>query len=300
MAKVLVVGLNPAWQSILDFKALRFGEVNRAHDAKRLASGKGINTAKVLNRLGHEVWLLQILGGANGRRCLEAVENLGIRSVAAWAETETRQCITLLDGVTGLATEIIEPFHVGKAGLDQELLANLPVDADTFAGLAICGTIPAGVSETIYDELLARYPTAISVVDAWQGIQSKSLSKATCLKMNVDELGAVESRLGRELPSVQGPFWAITAGASQAFLNKDGKTLTRFSIPKLTNAINPIGAGDTVTGGMLHHLLQGVDTAEAFRRSLAMGTASCLDRMPSEFAEADYERLLPLVKMTHV
>ena len=74
MAKILVVGLNPAWQKVLCFRDFRPGEVNRAVSLDALASGKGINTAKVLRRLGHEVWLLQILGGDNGRRCQEACE----------------------------------------------------------------------------------------------------------------------------------------------------------------------------------------------------------------------------------
>ena len=97
MAKILVAGLNPAWQKILEFGKLVVGEVNRAQSLVQLGSGKGMNAAKVLRRLGHEVHLLQVLGGSNGQRCLVACQSLDIRSVHAWTEEETRQCLTLVD-----------------------------------------------------------------------------------------------------------------------------------------------------------------------------------------------------------
>ena len=86
MAPILVVGLNPAWQKILEFEVLEPGEVNRARSLVQLASGKGMNAAKVLRRLGHEVHLLQVLGGSNGQRCLEGCMSLGIRSLHAWVD----------------------------------------------------------------------------------------------------------------------------------------------------------------------------------------------------------------------
>jgi sugar/nucleoside kinase (ribokinase family) len=60
---------------------------------------------------------------------------------------------------------------------------------------------------------------------------------------------------------------------------------------------NPIGAGDTVTAGVLHHLLEGLPPAEAFRRGLALGSASCLKFQPADYADGDYARLLPLTEL---
>lgn len=307
MSKVLVVGLNPAWQKVLEFPALRLGEVNRARAGQSLASGKGFNTAKVLSRLGHEVWLLQVLGGANGRRCLEACEALGIRSVAAWVDEETRECLTLLengessgkdDGVgVKAATEIIEPFAISKPGLDRELLAELPAAPDAFEAVAVCGTIPAGLSADIYGDLLARYAPKVSVVDAWQGLDASSLAKVSCAKMNAEELGMLKQRVGYAFADPSGPLFAITAGPGEAYMLRGGRTLARYAPPRLDAVVNPIGAGDTVTAGLVHHLTQGCAAPEAFRRALAMGSASCLNRLPAEYAEADYLRLLAMVEM---
>jgi tagatose 6-phosphate kinase len=297
MARILVAGLNPAWQTVLGFDAFMPGEVNRAGSIANLASGKGLNAAKVLGRLGHEVWLLQILGGANGRRCLEGCESLGIRSVAAWVDEETRQCLTLLDKRTGTATEIIEPFRVDKPGLDSELMAELPSDPLAFDAIALCGSIPSGVSGDIYIDLLSRYRPGVSVVDAWQGLDPQSLAKATCVKVNAGELAALRRETGTDDKGLGGPLFAVTAGAGEAYMLRQGKVLARFVPPRLSASVNPIGAGDAVTAGLVHFLAAGLDAPEAFRRALAIGSASCLDPMPAQYSESDFQRLLPLVEM---
>jgi fructose-1-phosphate kinase PfkB-like protein len=311
MAEILVVGLNPAWQTILGFRDFHPGEVNRAHSAESLASGKGINAAKVLARLGHRVTVLQILGGDSGRKCLEGCEALGIRSLQAWVKTETRRCLTLLHRdvpvtaagpvtsggsvAPGESTEIIEPFRVEEPGTREALLAALPADPGAFEAVAICGTVPPGAGEGIYDALLERLRPRVSVVDAWQGLRPESLAKATCLKMNQSEYASLKEAVGGQ--ALGEALFLLTSGAGEASVLRRGARIGRLAPPPLPSVANPIGAGDTVTAGVVHHLLSGLDPVEAFRHGLAMGSASCLLRLPAEYREEDVSRLLPLTRV---
>ena len=294
MARILVVGPNPAWQKVLILGALKPGEVNRASQALSLASGKGINTAKVLRRLGHEVDLLQIVGGSNGRRCLEACERLGIRSLHLETPAETRQCITLADG-RGETTEIIEPFRVSLPDAVKALLALLPDDAGAYDAIAMCGTVPDGAGEGLYAAILERLRPRVSVLDAWQGLSAATLARATCVKMNRTEYAALEKRLGAE--SLAGALFLITDGGKIATVQRAGTVNARIQPPGLGSVANPIGAGDTVTAAVVHHLLAGLTPEEAFRRGLALGSASCLKFPPAEYADGDYARLLPLTEL---
>jgi tagatose 6-phosphate kinase len=308
MSKILVVGLNPAWQKVLEFAEFRPGVVNRAKTVSALASGKGINAAKVLRRMGHEVWLLQVLGGENGKRCLEGCEELGIRSLYAWVETETRQCLTLLHGNVGPgsagsgpasaeagATEIIEPFRIREAGVADALLGVLPEEPDFFDAVVVSGTVPPGIGDDIYDSVLDRFDAGVIVIDAWQGLGPESLARATCLKLNQAEFRALTERIG---PQGAGEtLFLITSGDGDASMLRSGNTLARLLPPKLSDVANPIGAGDTVTAGLTHFLLQGLKASEAFRRGLAMGSASCLHPLPAEFTDEDYLALLPQVEL---
>ena len=311
MAKILVVGLNPAWQKVLDFQDFRAGEVNRAKSLSALASGKGINAAKVLRRLGHEVWLLQVLGGENGKRCLEGCEELGIRSLYAWVEAETRQCITLLHGPgpsdgsghpgeftgpgssgPGGTTEIIEPFRVRQAGVGEALLGVLPEDPDFFDAVVVSGSVPSGIDEGLYESILESFQPSVTVIDAWKGLGAAALERATCIKMNQAEFGALAERMGSQ--GAGEALFLITSGGGEASMLRSGNTLARLLPPRLSDLINPIGAGDTVTAGLTHFLLQGLKASEAFRAIPPVQRMASRPMAPPlwEFQRADQGRWL--------
>lgn len=291
MARILVVGPNPAWQKVFVFGEFRPGQVNRASQSLTMASGKGINAAKVLKRLGHEVSVLQILGGINGRRVLEACARMGLASLHAEVPEETRMCVTLADG-RGETSELIEPFRVSAPAVDA-LLALLPREADAFDAIALLGTVPPGAGEGLYDAVLERLRPRVSVIDAWQGVSLPTLAKASCAKMNLSEYGGLAERAAAAgAGTAPEGLFLVTAGAGEARVLRSGVTEARIRPPGLGQVANAIGAGDTVTAGVAHFLLAGLGPTEAFRRALAMGSASCLKFGPAEYAEGDYQRLL--------
>jgi 1-phosphofructokinase len=298
MARILVVGPNPAWQKVFVFGEFRPGQVNRASQSLTLASGKGINAAKVLKRLGHEVSVLQVIGGNNGQRILDACARMGLASLHVDVPEETRMCVTLADG-RGETSELIEPFRI-SAPVVERLLALLPREPEAFDAIALLGTVPPGSGEGLYDAVLDRLRPRVSVIDAWQGVSLPCFAKATCAKMNRAEFGELRARfaeLGKS-PGASGPgsalpgLFLVTSGAGEASVVRAGVTEARIRPPGLGQVANAIGAGDTVTAGVAHFLLAGLSPVEAFRRALAMGSASCLKFAPSEYAEGDYQRLL--------
>jgi fructose-1-phosphate kinase PfkB-like protein len=250
-----------------------------------MASGKGINSAKVLRRLGHEVHLLQVLGGSNGQRCLVACQALDIRSVHAWLEQETRECHTLLDKSQGNATEIIEPFVTETPGLDDILLDALPAQPSAFDALLLAGTIPPGIPASLFSRLLDRFPSAVSLLDAWRGV-GDALTKAAVVKINRAEYGSLPEPL-----RAGGALFLVTDGPREACVLRSGSELARFPVPRLERIVNPIGAGDTVSAATLHFMLAGEEPQAAFRRGLAMGSASCLTLEPAQFSMEDFHRL---------
>src|SRR5207249_1617308 len=93
---ILVVGLSPAWQRTLVFEDFIPGKVNRATRVSEMASGKGVNVARVASILGAPVRLLTVAGGTRGRllKAQLAIQGLDARIVPVKAET--RICQTLL------------------------------------------------------------------------------------------------------------------------------------------------------------------------------------------------------------
>jgi fructose-1-phosphate kinase PfkB-like protein len=291
MAAILVAGVNPAWQHVLSLPSLRPGAVNRARESWSLASGKGINAAKALSRLGHSVSVLQVLAGENGRRCLKDCAAWKLRSLHVRAGGETRSCVTLLSEEDGSATEVVGPFHADEPlRLARRLLRRVPPGA-RFDAVLICGTLPAGFPESLYADLLDRVEASYVVWDSVTGLTNDLLKRIAWIKVNAEEFRRLS------LPeNAAHPAAMITDGASPARVLGSRSADGAYRLPPLRGARNPIGAGDVVTALVADGLLRGLDEETLARRALAFGSASCLSPLPGEFDPARAETLEPEIR----
>ncbi|HAO99685.1 MAG TPA: hypothetical protein DCQ83_06530 [Fibrobacteres bacterium] len=289
MSKILVVGLNPAWQRVLSLGNLQPGSVNRALEFHTLASGKGINAAKVLAKLGHDVSLVQILAGENGNRCLACCESWNLRSLHAWTQGETRVCITLCE-TNGRATEVIEPFSVTESDVSKKLLDEVDVKT-SYDALLVCGTAPPGIPESIYGEILSKVNAPLVIWDSVMGLTFRLLEDISWLKLNREEFVRLSGLMNLSKMPV-----LITEGPKAASVAHSQSSNGNFLLPQLASVRNPIGAGDTVTAALADGFLRGLDEETSIRRSLAFGTASCLTVLPAEWNMDDVESLIPQIR----
>ncbi len=296
MARILVAGLNPAWQKALEFDTLALGQVNRARSKVEFGAGKGLNAARALRRLGNEVSLLQILGGANGRRIEEFCRAEEIHSLGVEVSQETRVCTTVVDLDKGQSSELIEPFQVApEERVEERLLAVLSPYRQCFDALLICGTVPEGMKTEIYLDIHRALNPQVAILDAYKELPKDLLKASHFLKINRREFESLRtsSSIGRDFFS-NGPILLVTDGPRPARLieNQAGRVVGKiFLLPALNNVRNQIGAGDTVTGAFAHFILSGFNVTEAFREALAVGSASCLSLVPGNFREEDRQRI---------
>jgi fructose-1-phosphate kinase PfkB-like protein len=283
VAKVLVAGLNPAWQQVYSLSSLHPDTVQRAESFHALASGKGLNAAKVLARLGHDVSVLQILAGENGRRVHGACPALGIRSLAAWTDGETRVCTTLLGG--GKSIEAIAPFAVGNPSIADELVERGSPD-DRYDALLVCGSIPEGLDAGVYRKIVERAAARLVVWDSVDGLSPEIIPRISWVKLNLSEYDGLARAVWRHAPKRP----ALVTHSSGAEIRNHPEA-GFFNFPPLRNPLNPIGAGDTVTAMLTDGILRGLGAREAASRALAAGTASCMHPLPAEWDPADAERL---------
>ena len=244
MAKILVAGLNPAWQQVFRLPGFRSGAVNRADAFWSLGSGKGLNVARILARHGHEVHLLQVLAGENGRRVRAACEAAGVRSLEVWAEGETRVCATLLR--EGAVDEIIAPFRVDEDSVAERLLElseGASGGSSGYDAMLACGTAPAGLRPDLLADLALRAVAPLLVWDSMAALTPEILPRITWLKVNAEELAALEPSLAA---SSKRPDLFVTDGARAARL-RTGDGSWACVPPRVAAMVNPIGAGDAAT-----------------------------------------------------
>ena len=188
------------------------------------------------------------------------------------------------------ATEIIEPSGEISAEEYENLMTFARMELNSSDALAICGTYPPGIPQTCYADLtvMAASQGKPVLLDTVKGVEPALLAGAEILKINRGEL---LSMTGKETVEEGIRFCfekyplkvaAITAGKEFAVIGTP-KKMTRISVPQISNAINPIGAGDTCAGVFFSEYISGTEPAEAFSRGLCAATASCMTGCPAEF-----------------
>ena len=280
--KVLVLGLNPAWQKILIFEDLVRGKVNRARDLFAFASGKGANFARITERCGNDAVLAQFIGGVTGSRYEENLSrNSSIVQLTQHVDAETRVCTTLLTA-TPDATELIEPSRKVSAENAAALLEKALAVVPECDGVAICGTFPPGVTVDFYLEIakLAKKEGKPLIVDSYKGISPVLHAGVDILKINRRELSALSeeedvfsggNRIRKDFPV---NMLAVTDGPDKAYLFSDDG-FTECPVPFIDKVVNPIGAGDTVSAVLFSEYLDGTPIRAAFDKALKEGSESC-------------------------
>ncbi|MBR2439871.1 MAG: hypothetical protein IKB25_06740 [Lentisphaeria bacterium] len=291
MKQILVSGLNPAWQKTLVFDKLTLDEVNRAKTLHSIASGKGVNFSRAVSLWGKAVSsVLHPLGGVTGKQIIESMGKEGLTSVSITTEAATRTCSTLMSTADGTATEIIEPSGMISAEEYEKLMMAARMEIGSSDALAICGTYPPGIPEQCYADLIsmAAEKGKTVLLDAYKGIGNALFSGVTILKINRGELltmtgkNTIEEGIRACLETYPVEVVAITSGKDQAMIGTREK-ITGIVIPQISNAINPIGAGDTCAGVFLSEYLCGTAPEEAFACGLCAATASCMTDTPAKY-----------------
>jgi len=289
--------LNPAWQKVMELEQLKPGQVNRADSCREFGSGKGLNAAFVLRGLGHQVSLVQVLGGINGKRLRTYCRERGIDSVDIEVRSETRVCSTLIDKATEQVTELIEPFAVEpEEHVEDQILRALEATPGWDA-LVMSGTAPTGLEPGIYVKIARQLKAPLVIIDVVRELTPELLAVAHLVKINAHEF---EQFRGRGLKH---PTTLVTDGPRAARLleDRDGKRREiLYRLPILHGVRNPIGAGDTVTAWLTHELLAGRPVTEAFREALAAGSASCLSLMAGEYDEVKRREIAAGIEMVQL
>lgn len=308
MHPVLCIGLTPALQRTLEFDHLVSGEVNRAREVHLSAAGKGVNVALVLRQLGTPAQVTGFIGGANGRHLIELLEAQGVESDFTPMEAETRICQTLLDLQAGTTTELVEEAPNPPPETWDRFFLELETQLPNMGLAAASGKLPPGADDSVYARM-ARAARTVGIpflLDSWGGPLLAALPERPALvKMSLSELAGTLDCPGlavADLPDAAAVLLKqgaervlVTAGPDAAWF-LDPQQAVRY-VPPRVPARNPIGSGDSVTAGIAHGLLAGLDWADAVRLGIACGTANALTLLPGQL-DADWSALIEHVERT--
>ncbi|MFA7128658.1 MAG: PfkB family carbohydrate kinase [Sphaerochaeta sp.] len=268
---ILCVCLNPTFQSTMLFDSFSLGEVNRAEHHFLDASGKGMNTARILTQLNERTCLLTHLGGNRKDEMLSLCERDKVRVLYADSHSEMRTCTTIISG--GVCTELVqEPYPVGPT-TEQDIRTLFTEALKEAKAVIISGTRAPGYSKHLYsdfvkeakqagkfvlldikgEDLLTSLPHRPDVIKPNLSEFMQTFFGKTISEQADDEalLANVRTKM-QELHQSYGISIVLSRGKQDLYLF-DG---TFSSIPvEHVPIVNTIGCGDTLSAVLTKELL---------------------------------------------
>ncbi|MDN3360016.1 1-phosphofructokinase family hexose kinase [Actinomadura sp. DC4] len=276
----MIVTLTPnlALDVTYELPELRPGHSHRVRAVHARAGGKGVNVARVLRSLGHDVLVLGLAGGPAGEAVRADLDAAGLPHDLAPCAGETRRTVTVVAG--GEATLLREPGPAVTAAEWAAVEARIP-DADV---LVISGSLPPGVEAGAIARLAARDVPVI--VDTSGEALVKAAPHAWAVKPNAEELAAVT---GTDDPVAGARLLrartAVVSLGAEGLLAVTGEEVHRVPAPRVV-AGNPTGAGDAVVAALAAGA--GSPWPELLGHAAALAAAAVLAPVAGSYDSAAY------------
>jgi len=278
---IYTLTLNPSVDYIINVDDIQLGQLNRTKAEAKFPGGKGINVSRLLGSMGVKSIATGFLGGFTGTYVKQALQKEGIETAFVEVEEDTRINIKLK---SSSETEInAQGPEISAHNLQRlkDQIMKLTVDDI----LVLAGSIPSRLPKTIYEDLvkICKETGAEFVVDAEGSILQRVLPyQPFLIKPNHHELGqffdkeitSCEDALyyGKKLVELGAKNVIVSLAEKGAVFINEELALTS-TVPK-GELKSSVGAGDSMVAGFLSKSLNNGDLMEAFRYSVASGSAT--------------------------
>ncbi len=282
---IYTLTLNPAVDRELTVPRLEFDSVLRASESRLDFGGKGFNVSRLLKGMDAASTAIGFVGGRAGELLQDGLQGLGIGTDFVWVPGETRTNVSLVTQSHDHYIKANEKGPLVPAAQQDELLDKIGALARRGDWWVLAGSLPPGVADDFYARivgLLNRNGSQAILDAAGEPFRLGCAQRPCVVKPNAEEARALTG-LPMDTPAelaagaaairrLGAPNVVISMGKAGALLQTaEGTWLTHS--PKIVEK-NPIGAGDSMVGGLVWALTQGIVLKEALGWGVASGAAT--------------------------
>lgn len=306
LARIVTITLNPAVDRTLYFTQFHVGQVNRVGKERLDLAGKGINVAKVIKSLGHDVAVSGFLGRENANIFEDYFQAQKISNHFIKVDGATRVNTKIVDEASGQVSEINFPgIHYGTSDL-QELENVIKQLAEETEFFVLSGSLPEEAPLDIYRkfiEILKSYDCKVFLDTSGGALAEGIKAKPYAIKPNLDELKQLMGHsLEQEIDMLNAVETLISGGIAKVVISLGGKgalvadkTQRLFVRPLDVRVSSTVGAGDALVAGLVYGEAQGMSLEEQARWATAVAAASVAQPGTQAGKLNEVEKLLPNV-----
>jgi 1-phosphofructokinase family hexose kinase len=291
---MLIVNPNFTIDRTIPLDAMVPGSVHRTGPAVATLGGKGVNVARVARAFGRPGVLVGFMPSTSAAELAILAAGEGAELAGVHVAGIVRVASVFLER-SGRVTVFNEPGPTVDEDDWRRLLREVERRADGQRTVVCSGSLPPGSPVDGYARVVAAAHRAglRSVVDstgevlasaltAHPDVVSPNLAEAETLVFGPtiegvepegDEVVQRATEAAQGLVA-RGAKHAIVSAGSHGAAFSDG-TETAFSSALEVSLVSPIGAGDSLVGGLVHALEDGQSFRDAVAFALAVASASC-------------------------
>lgn len=297
---ILTVCMSPCIDVYIELDALNVGQLNHVKSKSLSFTGKSINVAIGVKRLGADAFSTGFMYEENSGLFENALRQEGIPFSFVCNSGRVRENYKLIDKKSML-TEINDVGGQVGEGKLKELTQKLSFLSENANVTVISGGLPRGVEPSYYGDLVrAVSPRSLKIVDSEGGRLFSALNAGVDLvKPNREEL---EQSLGRKLENKEDMLFGcrelLERGAKIVLLSlgREGAVITdgrkNFYCRSINVAVNStVGAGDGMVAAAAVSLEKGAGLDEILRAGVAAGTATVTNFGTVSFTKAKYDEI---------
>ena len=273
MANVATITLNAAYDLVGRLKRIELGEVNTVETLGLFPAGKGINVAKVLKDLGIDVTVGGFLGEDNQGDFVTLFDKLGLQDKFQRVPGRTRINVKITETDADVTDLNFLGYEISESAW-QQFVADSLAYCQSFDIVAVCGSLPRGVTPDLFADWLKQlHQAGIKVVlDSSNAALTVGLSARPWLvKPNHREL---EAWIGHGLPTMndiiaaakklkaQGIAHVIISMGANGSLWLSDEAIMQAQPPRCEHVVSTVGAGDSMVAGLIYGLINGFSQQE--------------------------------------
>lgn len=299
---ILCVSLNPCLEVNVEVDSLTVGMSHRVRSKRTFLTGKSLNVAIGISRLGGDSFATGFMYEDNGRLFEQELHKEGVTYKFVWAEGRVKEVYKFVDRRSMLTEVVDEATEIAsyKADLLIDYVREL---SGGCKAVVLSGDVATGLDDDYFGRIAEAVPeNVIKVVDT-EGKKLLSALKygADLVKPNLDEL---QRTLNVKITDKESMLRAcdalIEAGAKRVLLSlgKKGAVITdgnkRYYCVSVNVAMNSTaGAGDAMVAAATKALTEGKELSEILRYGVAAGTAAVTLPDSISFDKEKFDEVFP-------
>ena len=280
---ILSVCPNPSVDCTIELDMLKTGALNRVENKVITYSGKALNAAIGIARLGGDSFATGFMFDDNGKMFVHTLDDEGVKNTFVWNKGGARTNYKIVDK-RSMMTEINDKGERVPEEKQEELLSLTGTLAKNASVVVMSGSLPSGVGDDYYLKLANAVPGGVKKIFDITGnrLVTALTGGAYLVKPNLDELQEVtgehydgfDDMLAgcRKLLEAGAENVMLSLGRKGAFLVDKSSALFCKSATVAVNST--VGAGDGMIAAAALMTEQNASREEVLRCAVAAGTAS--------------------------